>query len=353
MKSIFTALLLLPICLFADGLVVPPVNYTGSLNEKAQEAILIFTPGSETKASRQDMILKITVEGEAKHFGWMVPLPADPKIGKEDAKLFKDLHNYVQARKRPKPSFKNERFGTFGGTDNSAPKATPVAVLQRKVVGSYNVAIVQENEAGALVKWLKENEFQVPNNSEDLIKFYREKKYVFACMKVDDAALAKNQPVDLHPIRFSFSSGGRDGIFFPMRMTGLQEAPFDVNLYVFYDKWINNNMSPYGFVHRGFKLRWRDYDSETCTPNQGKAWSAPQTDKYLLGYEHNFPSVTKLMQKLHPGKRFYLTNLYARGLQPDHVLDWSDDLWLFPFYTNPDFVPYDAREGGPAALGYQ
>jgi len=36
-------------------------------------------------------------------------------------------------------------------------------------------------------------------------------------------------------------------------------------------------------------------------------------------------------------------NLFARGLKPTDVLKWKDDLWLFPYYTNRNFLPYDAR----------
>jgi len=54
--------------------------------------------------------------------------------------------------------------------------------------------------------------------------------------------------------------------------------------------------------------------------------------------------------ELHPlrltfetGARFYLTNIMARGLRPEEVCDWTDDLWLYPYYTDPKFTPYDAR----------
>jgi len=29
--------------------------------------------------------------------------------------------------------------------------------------------------------------------------------------------------------------------------------------------------------------------------------------------------------------------------------EWSDDLWLFPYYTNRTVVPYDVRDNGPAS----
>ena len=43
------------------------------------------------------------------------------------------------------------------------------------------------------------------------------------------------------------------------------------------------------------------------------------------------------------------TTLQARGLKPDGVRHWSDDLWLFPYYVDTSFVPFDARPGGPAS----
>jgi hypothetical protein len=123
---------------------------------------------------------------------------------------------------------------------------------------------------------------------------------------VSDAELDKDRPVDLHPVRFTFKTGGRDGIYFPMKLTGLQTSAFDVNL------------------------------------------SIP----FLKDQAPRLPTLSKLFQKLHPGETYYLTNIQARGLKPADVRDWSDDLWLFPYYVDTAFVPFDARPGGPAAAAW-
>jgi hypothetical protein len=39
-----------------------------------------------------------------------------------------------------------------------------------------------------------------------------------------------------------------------------------------------------------------------------------------MGYTQLIPIVTKMFQQLHPGKRYYLTNVYARGMKPSEVL---------------------------------
>jgi hypothetical protein len=56
-----------------------------------------------------------------------------------------------------------------------------------------------------------------------------------------------------------------------------------------------------------------------------------------------------LFERLHPGQRYYLTNIQAAHVEPTEVRNWSTDLWLFPYYTDADQVPYDVQEGGPAA----
>jgi hypothetical protein len=211
------------------------------------------------------------------------------------------------------------------------------------------VAVVEEKAAGALNKWLRKEGYQTLTRARDVINYYRQKGYVFACIKVADTQLRKLKAVDLHPLRFTFKTGGRDGIYFPMRMTGLQQENFDINLYVFYRYWINDKVSRYGFVHRGFELNYRDYDSRKCKPNGGKAYSSPRNDPFLKAHAYRLPTVTKLFQELHPGKKFYLTNIQALKLDPGEVRDWSNDLWLFPYYTGKNRVPYDARPGGAAS----
>jgi hypothetical protein len=336
----------------ADGMVVAPRDYKGSLEERAQEAIILFHAGEEGRQATEDLILKIRVEGAAESFAWVIALPDTPTTGAEDSKLFEELHRYVQARKAS--SFKAAKSeAKSAAAPGPAAVEAPVEVISRKDVGSYDVAVVRENQQGALQGWLADNGYRRVEDAEELIDFYRKKGYVFACIRVREAALRQGTPVDLHPLRFSFKTGGRDGVYFPMRLTGLQSEPFDVNLYVLYGKWLNDRVNGFGFAHRGFALNWRDFDSPDCEPNAGKAWSDPAGDPYLKAYAGMVPNVTKLCQKLHPGERYYLTNLKAIGLVPRDVREWPDDLWLFPYYTDKATVPYDAREGGPASAAYR
>lgn len=339
----------------ADGKVVRPRDYAGSLEEKAQEAIIVFHESDTPGEAVEDLILKITVAGEVDNFAWVVPLPNVPETKSENAALFKELFDYVEARNRRRDY--GERKSEGKDSAAKAADAPAVEVLSRQVVGSYDVAVVRENEPGRLDGWLEAEGYQPlvdpqTKGGAEIVEFYRQKGYVFACIKVAAQELAVRREVDLHPLRFTFKTGGRDGIYFPMRLTGLQTAPFDVNLYVFYRYWINRDRGPFGYVHRGMTLNYRDWDTPRCESDGGKAWSAPETDPLLRDLAHCVPTAARFFQKRYPGDRFYLTNIQAFGLRPADVREWADDLWLFPAYRG-NLVPFDARPGGVASGAYK
>ncbi|MGD0092948.1 MAG: DUF2330 domain-containing protein, partial [Planctomycetota bacterium] len=166
----------------ADGVMRAPRNYEGSLEELSQEALIIFHDSDLPGGATEDLILKISVQssGEVRHCGWVVPFPQEPAVAKEDAQLFKELWDYVEAR--------TQRVGKNAGRPAEAKSADAslaagVDVLSRKIVGSYDVAVVRENVAGALDQWLEKEGFQtLGRDAEDVIAFYRKKGYVFACL---------------------------------------------------------------------------------------------------------------------------------------------------------------------------
>jgi len=334
----------------ADGKVIPPRDYKGSLEERAQEAIIIFHGSERSGGAKEDLILKIQVEGEAENFAWVVPFPREPKVAKEDPKLFKELFDYVETRKHRKS--KGNSDSKSAPQAGAADKEEKVKILSRQVVGEFDVAVVQETEEGGLNPWLEREGFQKLDDADDVLKYYRDRGYVFACMKVSSKALAKQSTVESHPLRFTFLTSGRDGIYFPMKMTSLQEKTFDINLYVFYKAWLNDKLSQFGYRHRGFTLNYRDWDTRECEPNGGKSWSLPDEDAFLSSMSRKIPTITKLFQKLHPGEKYYLTNIQANNIEPEEIRQWSSDLWLFPYYTNRSMIPYDARSDGPAAAAY-
>ena len=105
----------------ADGLVKAPalyrgVPYKGSVEEKSQEAIIIFHSARKTGEATEDLILRISLAGEGENFAWIVPFPNEPKVERADAKLFDELYTYVETRlaesfMKPKSGAKTEAAG--------------------------------------------------------------------------------------------------------------------------------------------------------------------------------------------------------------------------------------------------
>lgn len=337
-----------PAPLHADGKVIRPRDYHGSLEERSQEAIILFEPGSATTSAVEDLILRISVTGNTNHFAWIVPFPTVPETFDESPKLFDELFKYCEQRsaqpqilsapEKPAASHKGE--------------AKPVEVLKSQIVGSFQVTTVREQEPGTLNKWLTDNNYQRLDGADDVLDFYRRKNYVLTCIRVSDAALTSERPVDLHPLRFHFKTGGRDGIYFPMRLTSLQQSAFDLNLYVFTGSWLNDQLNAFGYLQQGLKLRFRDFDSPTCVANAGKWYAEPKQDSYLRNYASTLTETAKLFQKISPQGKFYLTNIQAQNIQPATLRNQRDDLWLFPYYTDAGMVPYDARNEGIAHGAY-
>ena len=87
-----------PSQLAADGFLKGPVDYHGSLEEKSQEAVIIMNTFAAPGEATEDLILRISVEGDVDHFAWVIPFPNQPEVNKADGVLFKELFEYVQDR---------------------------------------------------------------------------------------------------------------------------------------------------------------------------------------------------------------------------------------------------------------
>jgi uncharacterized protein DUF2330 len=244
-----------------DGIVVPPADHDGVLAEQSQEAILVLHEDGRT----QDLVLaiKVTARGSSPkspgrtvaRFSWIVPLPSPPEVAPEDARLFDELHRHVSTWPEPLWSTRLRRH-MYGSGDNDPA----VEVIRRESVGVYDVALVRENQPGALNRWLAREGYRTLEGADDVIGHYRDRGFVFACVKVRDAALKPGKAVHLHPLRFTFDTGRSGQLFFPMRMTGLQQGAFHVNLFAFYPGWLEERAAHGGYERCGFRVRYRDWD---------------------------------------------------------------------------------------------
>ena len=215
---------LLVLCLacpvLADGCFV--WNEGVDLYEPSQKAVIVHDDGIE------DLILQVKYEGKATDFAWLVPLPAQPEVSGADAAIFAELSEYTQRR---------QHWHAFYGTAGRPAGKGKVEVLERKKVSVYDVAVLKADTAEALMQWLAENRYSVPEHAEALLREYIDKDWVFTALRIhsDDRRLWVEKALNkgtLIPLKFTFKS---PQAVYPLKISSLNKGPTEVLLYVFAD----------------------------------------------------------------------------------------------------------------------
>jgi hypothetical protein len=111
----------------------------------------------------------------------------------------------------------------------SAMSDSAVSILDRKLVGIFETATIASRDPKGLQTWLRENGFALSTNSAPVIESYVKDGWVFVVTKVrrDKPDPDTSTP---HPLSFTFKT---DKPVYPMRLTGVNNGPLSVELYVF------------------------------------------------------------------------------------------------------------------------
>ncbi len=111
-----------------------------------------------------------------------------------------------------------------------------VEVLERTIVGSFDIAVVGSSEpdpGGALRDWLEREGFHVPAAARPVISDYARDGWVFVAAKLrPEEAGADGAPTTLtpHPLAIRFSTPTP---VYPMRLTAVENRSLTLDLYVF------------------------------------------------------------------------------------------------------------------------
>src|SRR5215217_1057841 len=120
----------------ADGCFVFKWNKNIDINEPTQKAIILYDAG------REDLLLQVKYEGPLQEFGWLIPVPGEPKVERGSMDAFYELSQLTQQ------NFGVSTMGsmTRGGAAESAGAAA-VKVIETKTVGAYEIAILSARDA--------------------------------------------------------------------------------------------------------------------------------------------------------------------------------------------------------------
>ena len=258
-------LLFLPLAALADGMVIPTVAFPAKITIPDQRALICYTNGTER------LVIETRFTGAGTNFAWVVPLPSQPVIEEATTGLFPTLQylfrpeivhdvpryyigilfalGFAYLIRLAAKSVSNAftiavvllllvilaalllpalSAAKTAGMSSETSSQT-VSILDRKLVGIFETTTITSHDAKALQTWLSENGFAVPTNAEPVIASYVKDGWVFVATKVRRDK-PDNETSTPHPLSFTFKT---DKPVYPMRLTGVDNGPLSVELYVF------------------------------------------------------------------------------------------------------------------------
>jgi hypothetical protein len=286
-------------CALADGGFLP---YYGSfIMETRQQAFITYDEMTGT----EELIIQPSFTGDARDFGWIVPVPAQPELSVLDAGLFRDCQLLTM------PIYRH-RGDTWGCSHTMTPDYDDpgdIDIHNEQTVGIYRTLTVSAGDSQALTDSLFAWGYLHVENQQavqDALQYYIERDWYFVAMKADTAQL-QSHPYDdtwygnFEPVRFVFSS---DTIVYPLRIS-IISAPVQSELCIYT-----------AFSHR---LTFPGAITEYANALSGEEIAAIRATYPTLGpllSEGQF--LTKLSQRLIPE-------------------DMTDDLHLIPAVTDAEY----------------
>jgi hypothetical protein len=203
-----TASLLWPTDAEACGCFTPPDPTVPVL--QAGERILFAVKDGQVTSHVQ-----IQYSGNAKDFGWLLPLPSVPTLELGVDELFTQLYATTQPQYRMSTQFdSNCRQGfsggtgggsgaggagggtSFGGAQDAGAAWSPLVVQDS--IGPYDYAVLKADSKDAMLQWLADNRYFVPVGTSDGVAPYIHAGGFFLALKLkSDASTGDLQPIVL------------------------------------------------------------------------------------------------------------------------------------------------------------
>ncbi|MGA4545877.1 DUF2330 domain-containing protein [Uniformispora flossi] len=219
----------------------------------------------ETSAVRWDgrteeILMQLTVTGNAANAAWIMPVPARADLALGDKKVFSRLEEVVAPVDKTRyyfwPRDGDWPFGgdhkkTNGASSAAAPGAAapPVSVVGSGELGPFQYAQLAATDPAALESWLHANGFTMPAGLADSLKPYVDQGWEYVAVKLAPAGsggstggstgggagrsvpgrVAPTLGGDLDPLKLTFAS---DKLVYPMRLSQRAKTAQSLRLYV-------------------------------------------------------------------------------------------------------------------------
>ena len=275
---------------FADGGFF--YDPTEEVYQTNQYGIISYENGIE------DLRILVRYDRGSSDFGWVMPLPAVPTVEEEDEEFFLEMSELSA------PEYKERSLFGCGARPLGEKKDSTVEILGEGSVGALDYTIISAKSSSALITWLDDNHYKIPEQALPIFSDYIEKGWVFVAMRVD--SLKGQSYGNIQPICFSFTS---DEIVYPMRITSLNEKSFELLLHIIGDHRVTFE----GFEKLDAEVEYANFLTQT-------------EYEYI---EEIYPILSKILS---PGK--FITRIHIHYKDP---LEIKDDIFLIRAPEDKEF----------------
>lgn len=171
--------------------------------------------------------IQIQYAGEAKDFGWLLPLPSVPtlKLGTEE--LFTTLINTTQPRYFVQTTFKGSCGSPFpqgplaasaGGAESDSSNGGKSVLVTQASIGPYDYAVLRADSKTAMFDWLNANHYFIPTGTDATVGPYIHEGAYFLALKLKSGQSAG----DIQPVVLNYQS---DLPMIPIILTSVAAQP--------------------------------------------------------------------------------------------------------------------------------
>ena len=195
------------------------------------------------KGQTQHMILSVKYEGAPDEFAWVIPTETQAKVDVQGGAPFHDLWKATTPRYPARKAMPQATMEGAGLPGNAA--RAEVTVLERKVAGPYDIAVLQAKTNSGLYTWLKKNGFSTDETVRQALSSYVDKNWYFVAARIRPGKAGQVskalQEGTIAPLSIKYKA---KELSYPLRVTAGNPGTSKIELFV---------LSPDPVPHAGFQ----------------------------------------------------------------------------------------------------
>lgn len=321
----------------ADGVAFGKGRYAQTPAQMGdQRGLVIYDQGRET------LIVQTVVEGAAGELAWVVPTPALVRVRdacEVDVGLFEWLDRMTAPTFKPVPRLDLRTWGTKSAGE-AATAPTGVTVHEVATVGSHEITTLTSDAPNALVEWLTDHGYVVPDNARPVLAGYVSRGWAFTAVRVTSPEAAEPR-FRLPPLALAFDA---DEPVFPLAISGISpvDGEAEVILYVIAAQRVEVANYPTSLMNIA-GLGWFADPRQAYDDRLGAIAHSDERPTFVVEYCRDAPSPDRLFPHEAAEKRLPAGLDYPKGLaltrlrtrfgpgqyDEDAVLSPSEEQWRF------------------------